>query len=225
MQRFDIETHKGAIYLDALRKKMGDERFLKLMSDFFAAHTTHAVTAREFLKAAGVSFTLPPDPGGALYIPRDIGPRLGSAVLVYGTVSEAGANRYAAEQLQKRYLDAFESAVPIRKDFEVTEAELKTRDVIFVGRPETNAALARWQRQLSLDYDGALFRIADNEYAAETEALALAAANPLDRKRMVLILAGNSALETVRLASSTAARAEFSVFDSGKQSASGFRKQ
>jgi hypothetical protein len=225
MQRFNVETHKGAIFLDALRKKLGDDRFFKLMSDFFAAHTTHAVTAQEFLKVAGVSFALPPDPGGALYIPRDIGPRLGSAILVYGTVSEAGANRYAAEQLQKRYLDAFESAVAIRKDFELSDDELKTHDVIFVGRSETNAALARWKQQLGLDYDGALFRIDRNEYASETESLALAAANPLDRKRMVLVLAANSALETVRLASLTPARAEFSVFDSGKESASGFRKQ
>ena len=30
-----------------------------------------------------------------------IRPRLGSAILVYGTLAEAGANRYAAEQWQK----------------------------------------------------------------------------------------------------------------------------
>ena len=85
----------------------------------------------------------------------DINRRLASALLVYGTMADAGANRYAAEQLQKKYLDRYESAVPIRKDFEVTDEELRTHDVIFVGRPETNQALARWQTEIGLDMAGA----------------------------------------------------------------------
>ncbi len=64
-QRFQLETQKGVLFLDQLRRNLGDQRFFKLMADFFAAHKTQAVTAQSFLDAAGVSFSLPPDQGGA----------------------------------------------------------------------------------------------------------------------------------------------------------------
>jgi hypothetical protein len=224
IREFEIETHKGALYLDQLRREISDERFFQLMKDFFAAHTTKIVTAQSFLDAAAVKFSMPQDPGGAMYVLSDIRHRLPTAILVYGTVTDAGANRYTAEQLQKAYLDTYESAVPIRKDFEVTAAELSVHDVIFVGRPETNSALAAWKEKLGLDSDSEMFRIAGSPHASETEALAFAAANPLDRRHMVLILAGNNALATVRMLKAGLHRSEYAVFDSGKQVDSGFLK-
>ncbi|HEV2688611.1 MAG TPA: hypothetical protein VGV35_08660, partial [Bryobacteraceae bacterium] len=225
MVRFAIETHKGALFLDRLRRDIGDDKFLKLMTDYFAAHTTKTVTAQSFLDAAGVKFSLPQDKGGAMYVALDIAARLKSAILVYGTVTDAGANRYAAEQLQKHYLDWYESLVPIRKDFEATEEDLRTHDVIFVGRPETNSALAAWKGRIGLDSDGGLFRIAGKDHASETEALIFAAANPLDSHHMALVLAGNNALETVRLASAGMNRTEYTILEFGKETNSGFVKE
>ena len=224
MQHFAVEAHKGALFLDQLRRDLGDDRFFKLMTDFFAAHTTKRVTGQSFLDAAGVKLAMPQDKGGAMYVASDIAPRLRSAILVYGTVTDAGANRYAAEELQKHYLDWFESAVPVRKDFEVTGEELRSHDVIFVGRPESNSALAAWSAKIGLDGQAGLFRIAGVEHASETEALVFAAANPLDSKRMVLVLAGNSALETVKLTAAGMNRTEYAIFDSGKETSSGFLK-
>jgi len=66
-----------------------------------------------------------------------------TGVLVYGTQREAGANRYAAEQLQAAYINQFERSGPHLQDFEVTDDLLSHKDVIFVGRPEANTALAR----------------------------------------------------------------------------------
>jgi hypothetical protein len=216
------QTHKGVLFLDQLRHQLGDRRFLSLMTDFYAAHTTQTVTAQSFLDAAGVRFSLPRDKGGPRYLVSDVSRHLGTATLVYGTVTEAGANRYAAEQLQKQYLDTFESAVPIRKDFEVTAEELRAHDVIFVGRPETNSALMAWREQIGLDSDGGSFRIQGVEHASETEGLALAATNPLDRAHMVLVLAGNSALATVRLAEPGLLQAEYAVYDAGQPTRYGF---
>ena len=224
MQQFALETHKGALFLDHLRRDLGDDRFFKLMTEFFAAHTTKAVTAQSFLDAAGVKFAMPEDKGGTMYVASDIRQRLSSAILVYGTVTDAGANRYTAEQLQKHYLDWFESAVPIRKDFEVTPDELRTHDVIFVGRPETNSALAAWKDKIRFDADGALFNIGQRAHASEREAIAFAAANPLDPRRMVLVLAGNNALETVRLTKAGLERAEYSIYEFEKEPVSGFLK-
>ena len=97
--------------------------------------------------------------------------------------------------------------------------------MIFVGRPETNSAIAGFRHRLDLDYDGANFRLNGKDHASETEGLMLAAANPLEHSHMFLLLAGNSALETVKLAGSPAAAAEFAIFDSGNLSNSGFRQR
>jgi hypothetical protein len=235
---FDLAANKGVLLLDALRRELGDDRFLALMKDFFAAHTTRSVTAQAFLeaadKAAGRSMQpffatwldgkgLPGSESKPVYMPTLLGQRLRTALLVYGTVQDAGANRYAAEQWQRKFLDWFESAVPLRKDFEVSEEELRGHDVIFVGRPETNSALAAFQQRLGLTYQGAQFRVGDHDYASEKEALVLAAPNPLDATRMALVLAGNSALETVRLTSVEGDRCEYAVYREGKRTACGFR--
>jgi hypothetical protein len=199
-ERHWLETAKGVLFLDGLRKRVGDEAFLKLMREYFAANTTKTVTAQSFLDQAGATFAVEAG-DGAVYQTTDIRGRLHSAMLVYGTLREAGANRYAAEQLQKQFLDMYESAVPIRKDFEVTDEDLRQRDVIFVGRPEANSALAAWSEPLGLDYQEDVFRIGGDTYASERDALLFAGKNPLDQTHMVLVVAGNDALRTVKLAS------------------------
>jgi hypothetical protein len=142
---------------------------------------------------------------------------------VYGTRTDAGANRFAAEELQKHFFRSLEHQVPIRKDFEVSEEELRTHDVIFVGRPESNSAVARWQDKIGLESSGGMFRIQGQDHASETDAVVFAATNPLDQRHMVLVLAGNSALQTVLLTKTPAwADTQYSIFDSGKQVAAGF---
>jgi hypothetical protein len=195
--RFRIEMTKGVLLLDALRQKMGDGPFLKLMSDYLAANTTKKVTAESFLTAAKVPFTLDIADGPA-YLPEDIRNHLATAVIVYGTTREAGTNRYAAELLQQRYRDRSQREVPLYKDFEVTDTLLAHKDVIFIGRPETNAALTRWGDKIGLDYQAGVFKVDGKTYASERNSLVLAAKNPLDATRMVVIYAGNSPLETAR---------------------------
>jgi len=221
-QRFGLATDEGVLFLDSLRRKMGDERFFKLMSDFLAAHTTQAVAAQTFLDAAGARFSLPRDKGGALYVASDIRQRLGSALLVYGTMADAGANRYAAERMQKDFFAWLEHAVPIRKDFEVSDEELRTHDVIFVGRAETNSALSRWQQKIGLESSQGLFHVEGRTYAAETQALVFAAANPENSRHMVLVVAGNNALQTVLLTRTELSDRQYSIFDSGKEVTAGF---
>jgi len=222
IQHFRLETDRGALFLHSLRRDMGNDRFLGLMKNFFAAHAGQAVSAQAFLNEAGVEFKMPRDPGGAMYLASEIRRRLPSALIVYGTVTDAGANRYAAEQLQTQYLGSYESAVPVRKDFEVTDAELRSHDVIFVGRPENNSALAAWSDKIGLDARGAMFRISGLAYTSGTEALALAAANPMDRSHMVLVLAGNDALSTVLTVKAGLPPAQYAIYDSGEQTGSGF---
>lgn len=238
VDRFELASNKGALLLDALRKDMGDDAFFALMKDFFAANTTKAVSAAQFQKAGGEKESalferwlgvegIPGDGGGQIYVGSDIDEmsyRVEHAMLVYGTEAEAGANRYAAERIQLHLLERYEQSVPVRKDFEVSEEDLRDREVIFVGRPETNSALAAWQDKLNLKYAGAVFTIDAKEYGSEGDALMWAAANPLDAKHMVLVLAGNSPLETVRLAEVPPGPTQFAIGHAGTQTAAGFEK-
>jgi hypothetical protein len=214
--RFQREQIEGILFLDQLRRKMGDDAFLQLMDDYFAANTTKTVIAQSFLVKAGTAFSVP-DPGeGPAYLPGDITRRLASAVIVYGTVAEAGTNRYAAEQLQARYRDGAQMDVAIRKDFEVSGEELRHRDVVFVGRPETNSALAAWADQIGLHYNGAVIEMNNEKFASERNSLVMAAANPLDAAHMVLLIAGNDPLRTVEALRAESTQTAYAVLEDGK---------
>ncbi len=219
--RVQLERAKGALFLDELRRKMGDGAFLKLMTDYFAANSARTVTAQSFLDKAGVPYRFTEPADGPAYLTADIGRRLATAVIVYGTAREAGANRYAAEQMQSRFLDWYESRVPVYKDFEISDDLLRHRDVIFVGRPEANSALAAWAAKLGVTFAGASFRIDGEVHASEREALVFAATNPLDPAHMVLTVAGNDALRTVK-ASRLQAAAEYVLLDDGTPARNGF---
>jgi hypothetical protein len=221
MTRVQLEEAKGALFLDGLRRKMGDEAFLKLMTDYFAANTTGKVTAQSFLDQAGVKFEFTEPADGPAYLAYDINRRLASTVIVYGTVREAGANRYAAEQMQARFLNRYESSVPVYKDFEASDELLRDRDVVFVGRPEANSALAAWAGKLGLKYQGASFQMDGEVHASEREGLVFAARNPLNAAHMVLVAAGNDALRTVK-ASRLEAQAEYVLLDDGNPPRNGF---
>ncbi len=221
MTRVQLEQAKGVLFLDSLRRKMGDDAFLKLMIDYFAANTTKTVTAQSFLDKAGVRFDFTEPADGPAYLASDITRRLASAAIVYGTVRDAGANRYTAEQMQTRYLDRYESQVPVYKDFEVSDDLLRHRDVVFVGRPEANPALAAWAEKLGLAWQGANFKIDGDVHASEREALVYAAKNPLDAGHMVLTVAGNDALRTVK-AARLEAPAEYVLLDDGNPPRNGF---
>jgi hypothetical protein len=196
--RFRLQEARGTLMLDSLRRKLGDAAFLKLMKDYFAANTTRTVTASSFIALAGVPLDSGDGGDGPAYLPSDIYSRLGSAVLVYGTVREAGTNRYAAETRQTAFRDRQQRDVAIYKDFEATDALLAHKDVIFIGRPESNSALAAWSEKLGLDYQGAVIKVGGKAYASERNALLYAAKNPLDPAHMILVYAGNSPLETVQ---------------------------
>jgi hypothetical protein len=214
--RFQRAQIEGILFLDQLRRKMGDDSFFNLMDDYFAANTTKTVTSQSFLDKAGASFSVP-DPGdGPAYLPGDMARRLASAVIVYGTVAEAGTNRYAAEQLQSRYRDGFQTEVAIRKDFAVSDEELRNRDVVFIGRPETNSALAAWTDKIGVHYNGALFEMNGEKYASERNSLVMAAANPLDAAHMVLLIAGNDPLHTVEALHADSAPTPYAVLADGK---------
>jgi hypothetical protein len=228
-----IAESKGLLALDALRREMGDDAFFAFMRTFYGKNTTRTVRSSDFIAAAGAdhqalfakwldSTGLPEKAEGPLYTASALRGRLSSAMIVYGTMAEAGANRYAAEQWQQQFIGMFERQVPVRKDFEVSEADLAQHDIVFIGRPETNSALAAWTKQIGLDYDGGVFKLADADHASENDAVIWAAANPQDQKHMVIVAAGNSPLSTVLAARSGLSQNQYEIVTSGRGSEFGF---
>ena len=219
---FQRERARGVLFLDSLRRQMGDTAFLKLMNDYFAANTTKTVTAKSFLEKAGAQIGEIDPPDGPAYVTSDLWRQLSSSVIVYGTMREAGANRYVAEQMQNHFLDYYEGQMPIYKDFEVTDDLLRHRDVVFVGRPESNSALARWADKIGLDYPGAAFRIDGKVHASEREGLIFSAKNPLDATHMVIVMAGNDALSTVKTQKLDLSADQYVIFRDGGEPVRGF---
>jgi len=215
---------RAVLVFDALRRQIGDEKFLDLMRRFYEANTTKTVRGADFLAAAGLK-SLPaveePSTGSAMLL-SSLYLHLGNALIVYGTESEAGTNRYAAEALQARMNDSFESRIPIRKDFELLAGEAKTRTLIFVGRPETNSALRAYAGRLELKFDGASFEMGGKTYAHERDGLACAQVHPDNAKEMIIVLAGNSPVETARLAQVSLNSKSWQVTHAGKSVASGY---
>ena len=214
--RFRTARVKGVLFLDSLRRKLGDDAFLKLMADFFAAHTTETVTAQSFLEKAGTAFDFVEPGDGPAYLPGDLWRHLKSAVIVYGTVLEGGANRYAAEQLRDSYREDFQMDVPIYRDFELSGDTLKDLDVVFVGRPATNSALADWAAKLGLEYDGAAFKLAGKTYASERNSVLLVSKNPLSPTHMVLVFAANGPVRPVDYLAFGDSQTPVVVFEDGK---------
>ncbi len=230
-----IAESKGVLVLDALRREMGEDAFYALMRDFFDHNTTKSVHASDFMTAAGSahqalfakwldSTGLPEHADGPLYVGAAWRAHVPSAIIVYGTMAEAGANRYAAEQWQRQFIGQYESEVPIRKDFEVTDAELASHDVFFVGRPETNSALGAWSKQIGLNYDGDVFKLKGEDHGSERDAMIWSATNPLDQKHMVMVAAGNSPLSTVLMSHGGLGQYQYELINDGRTISSGFEK-
>jgi len=106
--------------------------------------------------------------------------------------------------------------VAVYKDFEISDDELRHRDVIFIGRPETNSALEAWAAKIGLAYNGAVIKIDGATYASERNSLVMAAANPLEPSHMVLVFAGNDPWRTVAAISADIGQAVSVVLEDGK---------
>ena len=227
LDQYRRERSKGVLFLDSLRVRMGDDAFLTLMRDYFAANTTKTVTAESFLAKAGLTRVAahldaidPPD--GPAYLVNDIWRRLPSAVIVYGTCAMRARTATLPNNCSITSSTATKARCLVYKDFEVSDDLLRHRNVVFVGRPEANSALARWSTQLGLDYDGATFRINGDVHASEREALILATENPLDPTCMVLLVAGNDALSTVKAQNIELTAHQYVIFRDGDSPVKGF---
>jgi hypothetical protein len=119
-------------------------------------------------------------------------------LIVYGTANEISTNRESAEALQRGIIRRQANyRVPIKTDNEVTEDDLKSHHVLLVGRPDTNYCVARFQGALPVSFGHRSFTVRNESYAHAGSALIAAAANPLNSRLSIVVLAGLSTESTL----------------------------
>jgi hypothetical protein len=214
---YDIAAGKGALVLAELRAKMGDRPFETFLDDFGRAHAGTAVETATFFQAAEKAHGKPLASLADAWLGADALAALGDtvrarhasrrfwsvdsferqldkAVIVYGTLAEADAQREAAFHLQRKLAARWANlTIPVKADTEVSEHELKDVHIVTIGRPTTSRLTARLAGALPLTFGTVSVAIAGETYAHPHTAVVAAGPSPLAAGRSVVVFAGLSA--------------------------------
>ena len=221
---YQAAAGKGVLLLQALRGRLGDEAFLALMDGFGRANAGKPASSAAFVKA--VSTTSKGSTFAAHFFDAwltkadllsaqtrnfwsvdSFEAELDQAVIVYGTVKEAAAQREAATRLQRQIERKWSNiALPILSDREASPGQLKGKHVLLVGRPDSNALAADLAAKLPVKFGRASFVLRGDTYAHPSSAVVVAAERPDDPRHEVVLFAGLSAEATWRCVQAVGAR-------------------
>ena len=202
------QSGRGVLALHALRGSLGAEAFAKAMDAYGRANGGKEVTVAGF--AAEVGRQTGQDVGG--FLSKWSAPTGGAAhtatrwlddpenaVIVYGTAQDVAANEATAKKLQEDVRVRWSNVtVPTLADTAVSDADLKGRHVVLIGRPATNALARRFADAFPVVFGPASFRMKGKVYAHEGTAVVAAGANPIDPRYSAVLIAGLSADATYR---------------------------
>jgi hypothetical protein len=142
-----------------------------------------------------------PKSNGGPYSVLSFGAEREQTLIVCGTADEVASNREAAEALQEAIRKSWSNqTVPIKSDKEVTDEELKTHHLLLVGRPDCNTVVERFRAALPVRFGSRSFVVGKETYAHEDSAVVAAAANPLNPRYSLTVIAGLGAAATLRAA-------------------------
>ena len=117
----------------------------------------------------------------------DVYPKI---MIVYGTLGETEANKTAAEQFNSDYLGLDREVV--KADTDVNDADLKTKCVVLIGRPETNKIAQQFKDAFPIGFDKNTFTWQGVTYAKSTQAVAQIVENPGAAHNLIIMHAGLS---------------------------------
>jgi hypothetical protein len=121
-----------------------------------------------------------------------------SSIMIYGTKRQIEANHTLAENFRTILADTYvEILVPLRKDCEVTDDELSSKDLIVVGGADDNGFVARMaeENKLPLAFDKNVFRWQERTYADPDDGLMIVLPNPYNGKKVLYLFVANSKLQ------------------------------
>ncbi|MBI2195088.1 MAG: prolyl oligopeptidase family serine peptidase [Planctomycetes bacterium] len=139
----------------------------------------------------------PSAPGGLVKSSRVCGPLPDAFnfpfTVVRGTSGNPAENQ-EVDALVDRFLTDWwaysEGLPPVKKDAEVSEEDIRSRNLVLFGRPHTNAFLARIAPQMPVQIGNDFFQIAGQKFSGPRTGLALVYPNPLNPDRYVVVFSG-----------------------------------
>jgi hypothetical protein len=134
---------------------------------------------------------------GSSYTPFAFNADRDKTLIVYGTRDEEAANKITADKLQERIRTSWSNeTLPVKSDQQVTEDDLRTHHLLLVGRPDCNRVVERFRDMLPVAFGWRSFTVRGDAYAHAGSSVVAAAANPLNPRYSVTVLAGLSAEAT-----------------------------
>jgi hypothetical protein len=169
------------------------------------AFSLHAAQAPKRVIVDKYSWTAKAN-GGPFSVLSFLG-ELDQTLIVYGTGDEVPTNREAAEELQRAIIQSGPNiTVPIKADKDVTDEEMKAHHLLLIGRPDSNRCVERVRNELPVTFGQRSFIVRGGTYGHPNSAVVAAAANPLNRRYSVVVLAGLCAESTRQTASKLSQR-------------------
>jgi hypothetical protein len=119
-----------------------------------------------------------------------------STLVVYGTSQQDDANHTLALRYQTVLADAFTENLPmLRKDSEVSPADLASHDLIVLGGAAENPLTQRLSLDLGIEIGRNTFTWQEKAYASADEGAILVFPNPYNPRKVAYLVAANSALQ------------------------------
>jgi hypothetical protein len=224
---YRVASSKGVLLLHELRRRLGLKQFVTLMDEFGRGHAGKPVAAGEFRAAAekeaggklngffdewlnktGLPFaalqgeddSFPSAAVGPFSIHTFLA-EPEKALIVYGTQSEQPSNREAAYALQQAIREYGPNiTVPVKKDTEARDEELKENHLLLVGRPETNSVMASFGDAWPVHFGPGSFVVRGETFAHDGSGAIAAAENPRNKRYSAVVVAGLGAAATLRIA-------------------------
>jgi transglutaminase-like putative cysteine protease len=142
-------------------------------------------------------------------------------IVIYGTLGEAQANESIADQFVRDELGYGREIVKADKD--VNDADLKTKCVFLIGRPETNRIAQQFKDSFPIKFDGARFTWQGITYDKPTQRLHQIIENPNCAQGLMIMYAGLSPEATLKMRDleSYDSDSSYVIFDGDKQLVTG----
>lgn len=138
-------------------------------------------------------------------------------IIVYGTLGETEANKTAAERFNNDWI-GLDNEI-IKPDTDVNEADLKTKCVVLIGRPETNKLTRQFSNIFPIKFDEDKFIWQGVTYSEPSQGVAQIIKNPNNAHGLMMMYAGLSPEATQEFPDSYVGCADRSyvIFDGDRQ--------
>jgi len=148
-----------------------------------------------------------------------------NTIIVYGTKRQIETNHVLAQRFTTMLADRYsEMLMPIRKDGEITEDELKNNDLIVIGNIADNFIAEKIVSELNLQTKKNMFNWNNNDYSKSNDGLYVSFPNPFNMAKAVHLFSSNSALQLYQMIKERKRMPSWAIFKGDKIKDKGYHK-